>query len=112
MQTRQAIHSAHARTLDTDGLRREFLIPEVFRPDELTMTYSHIDRIVIGGIHPVRAPVGLPAALGKTYGVDFFLQRRELGLINIGGPGWAKIDGVTTEIGAEAALYVGQGACD
>ncbi len=112
MDTRQAIHSAHARTLDTEGLRRQFLIPEVFRPDELTMTYSHIDRIVVGGISPVRAPVAMPAELGKTYGVAFFLQRRELGLINIGGPGWAKIDGVTTEVGAEDALYVGQGSCE
>ena len=74
------------------------------------MTYSHIDRIVVGGINPLRAPVVLPAELGKAYGVEFFLQRRELGLINIGGPGWAKIDGVTTEVGAEDALYVGQGA--
>ena len=110
METRQAIHSAHARTLDTEGLRRQFLIPEVFRPGELTMTYSHIDRIVVGGINPVHVAVVLPPDLGKAFGVDFFLQRRELGLINIGGPGWAQIDGVTTELAAEDALYVGQGA--
>ncbi len=58
METRQSIHSAHARTLDTEGLRRQFLIPEVFRPDELTMTYSHIDRIVVGGIMPLAAAGG------------------------------------------------------
>ena len=86
MDTRQAIHPAHARTLDTEGLRREFLIPEVFRPGELTMTYSQIDRIVVGGIMPLAAPVGLPGGIGKTFGVDYFLQRREMGIINIGGP--------------------------
>ncbi|MDR3535551.1 MAG: 5-dehydro-4-deoxy-D-glucuronate isomerase [Acetobacteraceae bacterium] len=110
MDTRQSIHSDHARTLDTEGLRREFLVPELFRSDELTMTYSHIDRIVLGGINPVRGPVALADALGKAYGVDFFLQRREMGLINIGGPGWAKVDGTTTELGSEDALYIGQGA--
>jgi len=110
MDIRQSIHSAHARTLDTEGLRREFLIPEVFRPGELTMTYSQIDRIVVGGIMPLAAPVGLPDGLGKTFGVDFFLQRRELGLINIGGAALVEIDGHGVEIGNREALYIGMGA--
>ena len=59
METRQAIHPAHARTLDTEGLRRQFLIPEIFRPGELTMTYSQIDRIVVGGIMPLNAAAAL-----------------------------------------------------
>ena len=95
MDTRQAIHSAHAKTLDTEGLRREFLITEVFRPGELTMTYSHIDRIVVGGVMPLASPVRLPEGMGRTYGVDFFLQRREMGIINIGGPARIVIDGET-----------------
>jgi 4-deoxy-L-threo-5-hexosulose-uronate ketol-isomerase len=110
MDIRQSIHSEHARTLDTEGLRREFLIPEVFRPGEMTMTYSHIDRIVVGGVMPLAAPVGLPEGLGKTYGVDFFLQRRELGLINIGGNALVDIDGRTVEVNGEEALYIGMGA--
>jgi 4-deoxy-L-threo-5-hexosulose-uronate ketol-isomerase len=72
METRQAIHSAHARTLDTQGLRREFLIPEMFRPGAMTMTYSQIDRIVVGGVMPLTGPVGLPGGIGRTFGVDFF----------------------------------------
>jgi 4-deoxy-L-threo-5-hexosulose-uronate ketol-isomerase len=96
--------------LDTEGLRREFLIPEVFRPGELTMTYSHIDRIVVGGVMPLAAPVGLPAGIGKTYGVDFFLQRRELGLINIGGAALVGIDGRVVEVNTDEALYIGMGA--
>lgn len=109
METRQSIHSDHAKTLDTEGLRREFLVEQVFRPGELTMTYSHIDRIVFGGIMPTTAAISLPDSLGKSFGVDYFLQRRELGLINIGGPGWIEADGKRFDIGAEEALYVGAG---
>jgi 4-deoxy-L-threo-5-hexosulose-uronate ketol-isomerase len=110
MDTRQSIHSDHAKTLDTLGLRREFLVEQVFRPGELTMTYSHIDRIVFGGIMPTDTPLAFADSLGKAFGVDFFLQRRELGLINIGGAGWATIDGTRYDIAPEEALYVGQGA--
>ena len=110
METRQSIHSAHANTLDTEGLRRQFLVPDVFRAGEMTMTYSQIDRIVMGGIVPLAAPVGLPDGIGRTYGVDFFLQRRELGLINIGGPASVGIDRSTVEFGPEEALYIGMGA--
>jgi 4-deoxy-L-threo-5-hexosulose-uronate ketol-isomerase len=109
MEIRQSIHSDHARTLDTEGLRREFLIPEVFRPGELTMTYSQIDRIVVGGIVPLAAPVGLPGGIGKTFGVEYFLQRRELGMVNIGGTGLIDIDGKTCELGTHEALYIGMG---
>ena len=110
MDTRQAIHPAHARTLDTEGLRREFLIPEVFRPGEMTMTCSQIDRIVVGGIMPLDAPVGLPEGIGKTFGVDYFLQRREMGIINIGGPARICIDGVKTALGSQEALYIAMGS--
>ncbi|HXP95155.1 MAG TPA: 5-dehydro-4-deoxy-D-glucuronate isomerase [Telmatospirillum sp.] len=110
MDTRQSIHSDHANTLDTLGLRREFLVEQVFRPGELTMTYSHIDRIVFGGIMPTSGSLAFADSLGKAFGVDFFLQRRELGLINIGGAGWAVVDGTRYDLAPEEALYVGQGA--
>ncbi|MGY3856300.1 5-dehydro-4-deoxy-D-glucuronate isomerase [Aeromonas veronii] len=110
MQTRQSIHSDHAKQLDTQGLRREFLVEEVFTQNQLTMTYSHIDRIVFGGIMPVDAPLTFSDELGKAFGVTYFLERRELGLINIGGPGVVVVDGKTYEVGKAEALYVGQGA--
>jgi len=110
MDIRQALHSDQVRTLDTEGLRRNFLIPEIFRPGELTMTYSHIDRIVVGGAMPVAAPVVIGVDLGKTYGVDYFLQRRELGAVNIGGPGSVVVDGKTHEVGHDEAVYIGMGA--
>lgn len=110
MQTRQSIHSDHAKQLDTQGLRREFLVEEIFTPDQLTMTYSHIDRIVFGGLMPVDAPLTFSDELGKAFGVTYFLERRELGLINIGGPGVVIVDGTTYEVANAEALYVGQGA--
>ncbi|EKP0308890.1 5-dehydro-4-deoxy-D-glucuronate isomerase [Aeromonas veronii] len=110
MQIRQSIHSDHAKQLDTQGLRREFLVEEIFMADQLTMTYSHIDRIVFGGIMPVTSTLGFSGDLGQAFGVSYFLERRELGLINIGGAGVIVVDGTTYEIDSAEALYVGQGA--
>ncbi len=110
MQIRQPIHSEHARTLDTEGLRRHFLVEDLFVADNATLTYSQIDRIIVGGIMPVTKGVTFSAELGKHTGTDFFLQRRELGLINIGGAARVVVDGETFEVAAREALYVGQGA--
>jgi 4-deoxy-L-threo-5-hexosulose-uronate ketol-isomerase len=109
MQIRQPIHSEHAKTLDTAGLRRHFLVEDLFQPDQATLTYSQIDRIIIGGIHPVTQPLRFAPELGKHTGTDFFLQRRELGLINIGGGALVEADGQRWEVGPREALYLGQG---
>lgn len=84
VDVRQSIHSAHAKTLDTQALRNEFLVEEVFVADEYTMVYSHIDRIIVGGIMPVGKTVSVGGEVGKQLGVTYFLERRELGVINIG----------------------------
>lgn len=110
MQIRQPIHSEHARTLDTAGLRRHFLVEELFKPEQATLTYSQIDRIIVGGIHPVQQAVRFAPELGRHTGTDFFLQRRELGLVNIGGDALVLADGNRYEVGAREALYIGQGA--
>lgn len=110
MQVRQSIHSDHAKHLDTEGLRREFLIENMFVADQYTMTYSHSDRIIVGGIQPVTQAVTIGDEVGKQLGVCYFLERRELGVINIGGPGMVAVDGTRYGIGHEEALYVGQGA--
>lgn len=110
MQIRQPIHSEHARTLDTAGLRRHFLIEQLFVPEQATLTYSQIDRIIVGGIHPVHQAVRFAPELGKQTGTDFFLQRRELGLINIGGAAVVQADGQRYDVGPREALYIGQGA--
>jgi len=110
MEIRQPVHSDHARSLDTEGLRGHFLVENLFKADEATLTYSQIDRIIVGGIMPVTRPVSFAPELGRHTGTDFFLQRRELGLINIGGAARVSVDGKVFEIGPREALYVGQGA--
>lgn len=109
MQVRQAIHSEHAKTLDTAGLRSQFLVETVFEPDALSLTYSHIDRIIVGGAWPDSRPVEVSASLGKAMGVSHLLERRELGAINVGGDGWVEVDGVRHSVRREEAIYVGQG---
>ncbi|AXW98963.2 5-dehydro-4-deoxy-D-glucuronate isomerase [Cronobacter sakazakii] len=110
MDVRQSIHSDHAKTLDTAGLRREFLIETIFVADEYTMTYSHIDRIIVGGVMPVNRTVAVGSEVGKQLGVSYFLERRELGVINIGGPGLITVDGTRYEMNSRDGLYVGKGA--
>ena len=108
---RQSCNAAYTKTLDTEGLRREFLVERIFERERITMTYSHVDRIVFGGILPVADGLVLPD-LGKTYGTAYFLERRELGLINIGGDGLVVVDGTEYEVKTEEALYIGKGSKD
>jgi len=108
---RQSCNAAYTKTLTTEGLRQEFLVEQIFVADQITMTYSHVDRIVFGGIMPVAAVVTLPD-LGKTYGTAFFLERREMGVINIGGDGVIVVDGIEYAINTQEALYIGKGSKD
>jgi 4-deoxy-L-threo-5-hexosulose-uronate ketol-isomerase len=112
MDIRQPIHSEHARTLDSAGLRRHFLVERLFVPDEAVLTYSQLDRIIVGGIQPVARRLRFAPELGRLTGTDFFLQRRELGMINIGGGAMVSADGLHYEVGPREALYIGQGAKD
>ncbi|ALL70594.1 4-deoxy-L-threo-5-hexosulose-uronate ketol-isomerase (plasmid) [Paraburkholderia caribensis MBA4] len=109
MEVRQSINSEYAKTLDTAGLRNEFLVEKVFEPDALALTYSHIDRIIVGGAFPQTRAVEVPSSLGKSIGVSYLLERRELGAINIGGDGWVEADGKRFVVRNEEAIYVGKG---
>ena len=109
MEVRQSINSEYAKTLDTTGLRKEFLVEKVFEPDALALTYSHIDRIIVGGAFPQTRAVEVPSSLGKSIGVSYLLERRELGAINIGGDGWVEADGKRFVVRNEEAIYVGKG---
>jgi 4-deoxy-L-threo-5-hexosulose-uronate ketol-isomerase len=109
MEVRQSISSEYAKTLDTAGLRKAFLVEKVFQPDALALTYSHIDRIIVGGALPHTRAVEVPASLGKSIGVSYLLERRELGAINIGGDGWVEADGQRFAVRNEEAIYVGKG---
>ena len=69
MEVRQSIHSDHAKQLDTEGLRREFLVETIFDADQYTMVYSHIDRIIVGGVWPVA--IGHPCYGCNEEGIGF-----------------------------------------
>lgn len=108
MQIRESVNSAYAKTLDTEGLRSNFLIQGIFKPGEITMTYSHVDRMIAGGITPSRQPLALAAT--KDLGTSYFFERREMGLINIGGPGTITVDGTVYEVGSRDGFYISMGS--
>jgi 4-deoxy-L-threo-5-hexosulose-uronate ketol-isomerase len=108
MEIRNAIHPNDFKTYNTDQLRKEFLIEEIFTKGKINMTYSHVDRIIAGGAAPAEEPLLLEA--GKEIGADFFLERRELGIINIGQDGIIRVDEKKYDINARDGLYVGLGA--
>ena len=109
MEIRYASHPEAAKGFDTEKLREEFLIEGLFIADQLTLVYSHVDRFIIGGAVPVHQPVRLEADK-KTLGADTFLERREVGIINIGGKGSIKVDGTVYAMESKDCLYVGLGA--
>lgn len=108
MEIRYACHPEHVRTMDTAALRRHFLVDGLFQPGALTTVYSHVDRIVAGGVVPTTSPLDLGAS--KELGTEFFLQRREMGILNLGGPAVVSVDGLEHALDRRDGLYVGAGA--
>ncbi|QTQ12839.1 5-dehydro-4-deoxy-D-glucuronate isomerase [Treponema parvum] len=100
--------------MNTREIRKEFLVTNIFKADEVSVVYSHIDRIVVMGAMPVKKTVDLKSGLDpmKDFGVDFFLQRREMGIINIGGSGTVNADGKSYKINNYDAMYIGAGIKD
>lgn len=111
MEMRYPSHPDKVKTFTTTQLRDEFLIPTLFVDGEVTLVYSHIDRIIVGGAAPIHEPLTL-AANPKDLGADFFLQRREVGIINVGGSGTITVDGAVYPMSQCDGLYVGMGAQD
>ena len=108
LTVRQPSASEDAKHYTTDRLRSEYLIETVFAPDDAILTYSHFDRIIAGGVMPVNKSVELVGC--KELASDTFLQRREMGVINIGGKGKITVDGTVYDLKQYDGLYVGMGA--
>ncbi|MBO3743500.1 5-dehydro-4-deoxy-D-glucuronate isomerase [Actinoplanes flavus] len=105
MESRPATAPDQLAGMDTERLRKRFLVEDLFRPGEVRLTYSHEDRIVVGGVAgPAELPC--PGELRSAY----FLERREMGVVNVGGPGTVTVDGVRHELDAREVLYIGRGA--
>lgn len=112
MTMRFGMHPSQAARLDTRELRREYLVEEVFRPDDCTWTAIEAERFVFGGLMPVTATLRLPEAMARALDAASPLERRELALINVGGEGMVEVDGERLVLGPEDAMYVGRGAGD
>ena len=109
MELRTASSPRDVKHYTTERLREEFLIQNLFMPGEIKLVYSHIDRIITGAAVPTKA---LKLAAGNELRADYFLQRREMGVINIGGDGKIIIDGKEYAVGYKEAMYIGMGAQD
>ena len=107
MEVRQASNAKDAKHYTTERLREEFHIANLFTKDNTRMVYSHIDRIITAGAMPVFQTLKLEA--GKELAAEYFLQRREMGCINIGGKGIITVDGVEYEMNPRDGIYIGMG---
>ncbi len=107
MEIRHAVHPDHASIMDTDELRDHFLIQNLFNPAEPTLVYTFYDRLIVGGVQPL-APVELPSD-PAIIGADYLLERREMGVINIGGPGTISVEGQKYDMASRDGLYIGKG---
>ena len=104
---RHATHPDQVVGLSTEKLRGYYLVPDVFVPGDLTLTFSHIERMVTGGAMPLGAPLALDKVPELTTGP--FLAGRELGIINVGGAGRVTVDGTAYDVGAREGMYVPMG---
>ena len=109
MEMRYPSHPAKVQRFNTDELREEFLIEKLFIDGLITLVYTHIDRVIIGGAVPLSAPLQLPDNMPEL-GTTFFLERREMGIVNIGGPGTVTVDGEVFPMQKLDGLYVGRGS--
>ena len=110
MEVRTACSPNDMKHYTTERLREEFLIQNLFQADKINLVYSHIDRIITGAAVPVNEKLALTA--GVELRAEDFLQRREMGLINIGGDGIITIDGRVYEVNARDGMYIGRGSKD
>ena len=108
MELRTAVSPRDVKHYTTDRLREEFLIQDLFRPGEIKLVYSHIDRIITGSATPAGEALVLTA--GDELRAAYFCERRELGVINIGGKGTITVDGRVYELNRKDGMYIGMGS--
>jgi len=112
MDVRYSCNQRDFKRYTTEETRSEFLIENLFVADEVTAVYSHVDRMVTMGIMPVSDTVSIDKGIDvwKNFGTNFFLERRECGMFNVGGAGSVTVDGEVYELGYKDCLYITRGA--
>ena len=106
-EVRYATNPVDFKKYDTDRIRNDFLVRDLMVGGQLKMVYSHYDRLIVGGVVPAGDPVLLETI--DPLKADYFLERREIGIINVGAPGIIEVGGNSYEIKKKEALYVGRG---
>jgi len=109
MDMRESCHPNEFESYSTDRIRSEFLIQDIFVPGKIKLVYSFYDRMIAGGVCP-QQPLALEPH--KDLGTDYFLARREMGIINVGSPGTVTTDGQEYVLNRTDGLYIGKGVKD
>ena len=109
MEIRHAIDPIRYQRMNTQELRESFLIEDLYKDDEVKLVYSHVDRAIVGSAVPRAKPLKLKADK-KEMAADYFAQRREIGIFNIGASGVVKVDGKEFKLGNRDCLYIGKGS--
>jgi len=107
MEIRHSVHPSDAKNYDTAQLRKHFLIEKLFEADQVHMVYTHEDRMVVGGAQPVKEALQIEAP--DELRTEFFLERREIGFVNIAGDAVVTVEGERYELQKLDTLYVGRG---
>lgn len=107
MQVRFQNSPAETAKMSTAQLRENFLIQQIMQPGKIQLVYSHYDRLIVGGVVPTSSEIALPKE--EELKANYFLERRELGIINVGGKGTVSADGVNYEIEKLECVYLGKG---
>ena len=112
MDIRYSAHPRDVKRYTTQELRREFLIENLYQPDHVVAVYSHVDRMVTLGCMPVKETVSIDKGIDvwANFGTHYFLERREIGMFNIGGAGTVTVDDTVYELGYKDCLYITMGA--
>ncbi len=112
MDVRYSVNPRDFKRLTTEETRAEFLIRNLYRADEVSAVYSHVDRMVTLGVMPVSASVPIDKGMDvwKSFGTDYFFERREAGFFNLGGAGACVVDGKTYAMNYKDCLYITQGS--
>jgi 4-deoxy-L-threo-5-hexosulose-uronate ketol-isomerase len=110
VELRYSHHPEDARGYDTKRIRKEFLIEKLFEPGETCLTYTMYDRYIVGGAMPTRSPLKLETF--DALKAPEFLNRREMGIINVGGEAEVTAQGMKYKLNFKEALYLGKGVKD
>jgi 4-deoxy-L-threo-5-hexosulose-uronate ketol-isomerase len=105
-KTLYAIHPEDFKSYDTAKIRANFLLEEIFIKGEITCTYTMYDRLIVGGIAPDKSPLKLETI--DQLKSEYFLERREIGIINVGAATDIQVDGTTYRLNYKEALYIGR----